>query len=119
MYTRLPGRSDHGFGVHLAHAGDVLGHRAGKQLDILRQVADMTAEIVGLPLVEGGAVEAYRAAFLGAGTVSTAGLLYSAGFTLAVLVAGSNATTSVTETRSVFSPALFLERSAVHPWISP
>ena len=33
-------------------------------------------------------VEAFRTAFLGAGTVSTAGLLYSAGFTLAVLVAG-------------------------------
>ena len=33
-------------------------------------------------------VEAFRSAFLGAGTVSTAGLLYSAGFTLAVLVAG-------------------------------
>ena len=43
-------------------AGDVLGDRAVEQLDVLRQVADMAAERVGLPLVEGGAVEADLAA---------------------------------------------------------
>ena len=43
-------------------AGDVLGDRSGEQLDILRQVADVLAQLLGQPLVEGRAVEADLAA---------------------------------------------------------
>ncbi len=41
----------------VAEAGDVLAHGAGEQLDILRQITDVLAEILAVPLVEAGAVE--------------------------------------------------------------
>ena len=43
-------------------AGDVLRNRSFEQLDVLRQIADMLAERVGIPLVERSAIEAYSAA---------------------------------------------------------
>ena len=43
-------------------AGDVLRHRAVEQLHVLRKIADVAAEIVGFPLLDGGAVEADIAA---------------------------------------------------------
>ncbi len=43
-------------------AGDVFGHRAGEELDILWEVADMGTEITVIPLVQRSAVEADRAA---------------------------------------------------------
>ena len=45
-----------GSGPH-REAGDVLRHRAGEQLDVLRQVADVAAERLRRPLVERRAVE--------------------------------------------------------------
>ena len=48
-------------GVRL-EAGDILRHRAGEQLDVLRQIADMAAERLRAPLVERGAVEPHLAA---------------------------------------------------------
>ena len=52
------GRRDHLLGVGFRlEAGDVLGDRAGEQLHVLRQVADMLAEGLGRPLVERGAVD--------------------------------------------------------------
>src|SRR5215207_5647339 len=50
-----------GVGLRL-EAGDVLGHGAGEQLHVLRQIADVLAERFRIPLLEGGAVEAYLAA---------------------------------------------------------
>ena len=38
------------------------GHRAGQQLDVLRQIADVTAKRIRRPLIERGAVEAHVAA---------------------------------------------------------
>ena len=41
------------------HSGDVFRHRAGKQFDDLRQIADVASETVDVPLVEGGTVQAF------------------------------------------------------------
>ena len=43
-------------------AGDVLRHRSGEQLDILRQVADVAAQRLRAPVFERGAVEPNLAA---------------------------------------------------------
>ena len=40
-------------------AGDVLGHRAGEELDVLRQIADVLSKSLGIPLTEGRPVEAH------------------------------------------------------------
>jgi hypothetical protein len=53
-------RLDDGGVVDRAEPGDVLGDRAGEQLDVLRQVADVRAELVAVPLGDVGAVEAHR-----------------------------------------------------------
>ncbi len=45
----------------LGKPGDVLSHRAVEELDILRQVADMPAELIGLPLRKLRAVEPHTA----------------------------------------------------------
>ena len=50
-----------GVGLGL-EAGDILSDGAGEQLHVLRQIADMLAERFRIPLLEGGAVEAYLAA---------------------------------------------------------
>ena len=56
-------RSDYGFVVGLRlEAGNVLGHRSGEQLDILRQISDMPAERVRQPLVKRGAVKTHVSA---------------------------------------------------------
>ena len=56
------GRGNHRPGVGLGReAGDVLGNRAVKQLDVLRQVADKLPAPVGVPLVQGGMVIAHTA----------------------------------------------------------
>ncbi len=53
------GRADHGVGILFrVEAGDVLGDGAGKQLDVLRQIAEVAADRVFIPLVEGRAIEA-------------------------------------------------------------
>ena len=53
--------SDDGSGIMLRlKAGDVLGHRAIEQLNVLRQVSDVAAEV--WPLFEGGTVNAHLAA---------------------------------------------------------
>ena len=39
--------------------GDVFGDRALEELDVLGQIADVTADVVGAPLGERGAVEAH------------------------------------------------------------
>ena len=57
----LGGATTSAFGVDLAEAGDVLGHGAGEQLDVLRQVADVLAEHVLVPLAVFGAVDSHRA----------------------------------------------------------
>ncbi len=58
----LGGRDDRfRFGFRI-ETGNVLRDRAGEQFDVLRQIADKTAEHVGRPLVECGAIEPYLAA---------------------------------------------------------
>jgi len=58
MHANRLGCGDHGLVVGLRlETGDVLRHRAGEQLHILRQVSDVAAEQIGRPLVECGAVE--------------------------------------------------------------
>src|SRR3954468_8750693 len=52
---------DHRAGVGLAEARDVLGHAAGKEIDLLRQGADIAAEILSRPGKTIGAVEPYVA----------------------------------------------------------
>jgi hypothetical protein len=39
------------------HAGDIVADRPGEQLDVLRQVADVPAEGVGVPKEDVGAIE--------------------------------------------------------------
>ena len=51
-------RLDHGFVGRVGQARDVVAHGAGEQLDVLRQVADMAAEVGRDPSVHLGAVEA-------------------------------------------------------------
>ena len=43
-------RLDHLLRIAFAHAGDVLAHGAVEQFYILRQVTDVTAEVLGMPL---------------------------------------------------------------------
>ncbi len=50
---------------HVAEAGNVIRHSASEQLHILRQVANMLAEILRVPMVQFGAIEADRAIGLG------------------------------------------------------
>ena len=58
MRTGAARRRHHRVGIGMrGEPGDVLGHRAVEELDILRQVADMPAELVWLPLRQFGAVE--------------------------------------------------------------
>jgi hypothetical protein len=50
---------DDGCGLGLGvEAGDVVRDRPGEELDILRQVADVTPKVVGRPLVECSTVQA-------------------------------------------------------------
>ena len=44
-------------------AGNILGDRAGEQLDVLRQIADMAAEHFGRPLIERGGIDPDLAAY--------------------------------------------------------
>ena len=53
---------DHRVRIRIAKPGDVLSHRAGEQLDILRQVADVPADQVDVPGEQVGAVETHAAA---------------------------------------------------------
>ncbi len=63
VHVRGLGGRDHriGGGIRLV-ARDVLRHRPGEQLHVLRQVADMLSELARRPLVHGGAVDANLAA---------------------------------------------------------
>ena len=46
-------RGDHLFDIHLLiKAADVFCHRAREQLDVLRQIADVTSELIRRPLIE-------------------------------------------------------------------
>ena len=47
--------------IDLAQARDVLGHGAGEQLDVLRHVADVRAELLARPLRQVGLVEPHGA----------------------------------------------------------
>ena len=59
-------RRDHRLGRRVGlEARDVLRHRAGEQLDVLRQIADVRAELGRCPLVECRAVETHLAAHRG------------------------------------------------------
>ena len=62
MHLRLAGGADHGVGIHLAEARDVLGDGAVEERDILGLVTDMLAEIAAAPFVDIDAVQAHRAA---------------------------------------------------------
>ena len=57
MHTGTLRRFDDLVGVDGAKAGDVFGNAAFEKLDILRQVADMLAEFVPIPPVDGFAVD--------------------------------------------------------------
>src|SRR5215469_14017339 len=46
----------------LIEARDVLGDSAVEERDILRQVADVPPEVIGIPLVEGGVVDPHDTA---------------------------------------------------------
>ena len=59
---RLAGGDDRVARRVVLEARDILPDRAGEQLDILRQVADVLAELGRHPLIERGAVEADLAA---------------------------------------------------------
>ena len=50
-------RFDHRLVGGVAHPRDVVAHRAGEQLDVLGQIADVAAEIAAVPGVHLGAVE--------------------------------------------------------------
>ena len=57
-----PRRRDHGRRVRrLGHPGDVLGDRAGEQHRVLRQEADVAAQLARAVVVQAGAVEPHRA----------------------------------------------------------
>ena len=56
----LRGGDDSG-GVGAAHARDVLADRPREKLDILRQIADVLAQVLARPSGDVGAIEAYRA----------------------------------------------------------
>ena len=56
------GRDDDRGGVRRAHAGDVLGDGAGEELDVLRQIAHVPAQLVARPGGNVGAIEAHGAA---------------------------------------------------------
>ena len=61
MHARQPGRLDHVVVVVLAaEAADIGGNGVGEQLDVLRQIAEMTAERFARPDRDIGAVEAHR-----------------------------------------------------------
>ena len=61
MHAGALGRQHHFFRIDLAEAGDVFADRAGKQFDILRQVADVRAQFGLVPVIDVGAVQAHLA----------------------------------------------------------
>ena len=53
MHARSPGGLDDRLGIRAGlEARDVFSHRAVKQFDILGEIADMVAELLGRPLVD-------------------------------------------------------------------
>ncbi len=52
----------HALGVNLAHAGDIFRHRTGKEIHILRQIADKRAKRFRIPRSDVRAVQPNRAA---------------------------------------------------------
>ena len=60
MDARKLGRGDDLVCLGLLEAGDVLGDRAGEELDVLWQVADTGAQLFDVPVVEFGAIQPDR-----------------------------------------------------------
>jgi hypothetical protein len=53
------------FGIDLAEAGDVFGDAAVQQFDVLRQVAQVRAQCLALPVADGVAIEQHLALHIG------------------------------------------------------
>ena len=51
------GGGDDRAAINRLKSGNVIGHGAGEQLDILRQIANAFAELVAVPLIERGAID--------------------------------------------------------------
>ena len=61
MHAGALGSHDDFFGIDLAKARDVFTDSAAKQFNILRQVTDVRSELVFIPCVNVGAIEAHLA----------------------------------------------------------
>ena len=63
MYPNRLGCCDHRCSISVGFKStNVFCDRAGHQLDVLRQIADVTAKRIGRPLIESGTVKAHVAA---------------------------------------------------------